>query len=456
MAIVTPLRTAAEQQLAQQYADIKAELPGGPAVRKLREDAFAGFEAKGLPHRRLESWRYTDLRTLLREARPLVTRSADVQKVLVKLGGAIEAIKDRFPTLRLVLVDGSFAPEFSTPLDEFPEGVSVQSLADALVSAREDLTRILSGPSVGDDDTGLMLNTALMRDGVFVEIADGVELDKPVVIVSLASGAEERAVFQRSVVLAGAQSKATVVEVSEAAGDAAQQINGAIVFETGEGSEIQHVRLVSRQVAASVQVQSLLATIGAHAKFDSFALVCDAGTVRQQHFVRYAGEHSEMGLRGVNLLGGSEHSDVTLIVDHEVPHGTSRELFKSIIGGEATGVFQGKVIVRPHAQKTDGGMRSNALLLNEGASMFNKPELEIFADDVVCGHGATVAQIDGDQLFYLMARGLPRPQAEALVLQAFAGEAAEFIADENVRALVISKVEAWLATREAHSQVSTV
>ena len=205
---------------------------------------------------------------------------------------------------------------------------------------------------------------------------------------------------------------------------------------------------MTRQPAETVQVLSLLATVGAHARFDSFALICNAGTVRQQHFVRYAGEHTEVGLRGVNLLGGQEHSDVTLVVDHEVPHGTSRELFKSIIGGEGTGVFQGKVIVRQHAQKTDGSMKSNALLLNDGATMFNKPELEIFADDVVCGHGATVAQIDGEQLFYLMARGLPRPQAEALVLQAFAGEAVEFVADEALRDLIMGEVENWLANRE--------
>lgn len=449
MAIVTPLKTAAEQQLVQQYADSKAELPGGPAVRKLREDAFAGFEAKGLPHRRLESWRYTDLRTLLREARPLAGGAA----VTVAVKARLTALK--LDGLRLVLVDGIFAPELST-LDAIPEGVTVQSLAEALVSPRDDLTRILAGPSVGHDDMGLALNTALMRDGVFVEIADGTELEQRIVIVSLASGEEERAVFHRSVVLAGKGAKGTIVEVSEAAGEAAQQINGAIVFETGDESEIQHVRIVTRQQAATVEVQSLLATVGAHAKFDSFALICNAGTVRQQHFVRYAGEHTEIGLRGVNLINKAQHSDVTLIVDHEVPHGTSRELFKTIAGGEATGVFQGKVIVRKYAQKTDGGMKSNALLLNDGASMYNKPELEIFADDVVCGHGATVAQIDGDQLFYLMARGLPRPQAEALVLQAFAGEAVEFITDEDVRDLVIGEVESWLKAREAASEVSTV
>jgi Fe-S cluster assembly protein SufD len=449
MAIVTPLKTAAEQALAQQFANVKAELPGGVAVRKLREDAFAGFEAKGLPHRRLESWRYTDLRMLLREASPLAAGSAESQAVRERVA-ALE-----FDGLKLALVDGAFAADLSD-LDALPEGVTVQSLADALVSQREDLTRILAGPGVADGDAGLMLNTALMRDGVMIEITEGTELAAPIAIVSIASGDEERAIFSRSVVLAGKGAKGSIVEISESAGPKPGQINSSIVFETGDESEIQHIRIVTRQAAETVQVLSLLATVGAHAKFDSFALVCKAGTVRQQHFVRYAGEHTEIGLRGVNLLGGQEHSDVTLVMDHEVPHGTSRELFKSIIGGEGTGVFQGKVIVRPHAQKTDGGMKSNALLLNDGAVMFNKPELEIFADDVVCGHGATVAQIDGDQLFYLMARGLPRPQAEALVLQAFAGEAVEFVADEGLRALVMGEVETWLANREAPADKETV
>lgn len=449
MAIITPLKTAAEQALVQQFANVKAELPGGSAVRKLREDAFAGFEAKGLPHRRLESWRYTDLRSLLRDAKPLAGQAAITPEIAERLAAL------KLDGIRLVLVDGAFAAELST-LEGLPEGVTVNALADALVSPREDLTRILSGPGVSADDSGLMLNTALMRDGVMVEIAEGIELEAPIAIVSLVSGVEEQAVYSRSVVLFGKGAKGTVVEVSEAAGPKAAQINGALVIETGDETEVQHVRIVTRHAAESVQVQSLLATVGAQARFDSFALVCNAGTVRQQHFVRYAGEHSEIGLRGVSLLGGQEHSDVTLIVDHEVPHGTSRELFKSIIGGEGTGVFQGKVIVRPHAQKTDGGMKSNALLLNDGATMFNKPELEIFADDVVCGHGATVAQIDGEQLFYLMARGLPRPQAEALVLQAFAGEAVEFVADENLRALIMSEVEAWLGEREAHAVVSAI
>lgn len=449
MSVVTPLKTAAEQALSAQFAAAKAELPGALPVRKLREDAFAGFEVRGLPHRRLETWRYTDLRGLLREARPLA-ESATVSAAVRTRVAALPA-----GGVRLVLVDGVFVPELST-LEGLPEGLSIHGLADALVSGRDDLARVLSGPGVASTDAGLMLNTALMRDGVFIEVAAGTELAQPVTILSLASGEEERAIFHRSVVLAGAGAKAKIVEIGESVGSAASQINGAIVFETGDESDVQHVRMITRHRPETVQVQSLLATVGGQAKFESFALVCNAGTLRQQHFVRYAGEHTEIGLRGVNLLGGSEHSDVTLVMDHEVPHGTSREMFKSIIGGEGTGVFQGKVIVRQHAQKTDGNMKSNALLLNDGATMFNKPELEIFADDVVCGHGATVAQIDGEQLFYLMARGLPRPQAEALVLQAFAGEAVEFVQDEALREMVMTEIEAWLGAREASSVVSAV
>jgi Fe-S cluster assembly protein SufD len=449
MSIVTPLKTAAEQALSAQFSAAKAELPGALPVRKLREDAFAGFEAKGLPHRRLESWRYTDLRGLLREAKPLAASANVTPAITARLAELA------FDGVRLVLIDGAFSADLST-LEALPDGVAIQPLAEALVSGREDLTRVLAGPGIAQSDTGLMLNTALMRDGVFIEIADGTELAQPIAIVSLASGEDERAIFHRSVVVAGKGVKATIVEIGESAGSKASQINGAIVFQTGDESDVQHLRVVSRAVPETVQVQTLMATVGASAKFESFALVCEAATLRQQYFVEYAGEHSEIGLRGVNLLGGAEHSDVTLVMDHAVPHGVSREMFKNIIGGEATGVFQGKVIVRKYAQKTDGGMRSNTLLLNDGATMFNKPELEIFADDVVCGHGATVAQMDGEQLFYLMARGLPRPQAEALVLQAFAGEAVEFVQDEALRALVMGQIEAWLAKRDGSSLVSAV
>ena len=449
MAIITPLKTAAEQQLAEQFANVKAELPGAGPVRKLREEAFAGFEAKGLPHRRLESWRYTDLRSLVREAMPLARRSERPQAVADRL--AIQTI----PGPRLVSIDGIFSPADSD-LDTLPEGVTVRSLAEALTEAPEAMAVALALPEVARDDSALMLNAAFARDGMVIEIAPGVELARPILLLGINSGAKETAQYSRVLVTVGAGAKATVVEQCESVGSAPNQVNSALSFVVGDEAEVEHVRLVTRQRPETVLVQSLLAEVGAHASFASVALATCCGVLRQQSFVRYAGEHSRAALRGINLLRKQEHSDVTLVMDHAAAHGESRELFKNIIEGEATGVFQGKVIVRPHSQKTDGGMKSNALLLNDGATMFNKPELEIFADDVVCGHGATVAQMDAEQLFYLMARGLPRPQAEALVLTAFAGEVTEFVSDEAVREIVMREIDRWLSQREAAPKLETV
>ncbi|AZO77127.1 MULTISPECIES: SufD family Fe-S cluster assembly protein [unclassified Bosea (in: a-proteobacteria)] len=441
MALITPLKTAAEQQLAEQFASVKAELPGAGAMRKLREDAFAGFETKGLPHRRLESWRYTDLRNLVREAMPLARRPARPQAITDRL--ALQTIAGR----RFVTIDGIFSAADSD-LQGLPAGITARSLAEALTEAPDEIGAAFAVPEVARDDSALMLNSAFAQDGVVIEIADGTELDQPLVLLALGSGESEAAIVSRSLIKVGAGSKVTIVELQESVGPAPVQINHATAFVIGDGAEVEHVRMVTRQRAETVQVQSLLAELGAHVSFDSIAVAVNCGVLRQQSFLRYSGEHTRAALRGINLLRKQEHSDVTLVMDHAAAHGESRELFKTIIEGEGTGVFQGKVIVRQHSQKVDGSMKSHALLLNDGATMFNKPELEIFADDVVCGHGATVAQMDSDQLFYLMARGLPRPQAEALVLAAFVGEVSDMVGDEGVREIVGREIDCWLGQRD--------
>jgi len=160
-----------------------------------------------------------------------------------------------------------------------------------------------------------------------------------------------------------------------------------------------------------------------------------------------AGENTNLRVNGATMLKGTQHGDSTLVVEHAAPHCESRELFKTVIDDEATGVFQGKIIVPHHAQKTDGRMMSAALLLADGGAMNNKPELEIFADDVQCAHGATCGQLDEDLLFYLMARGLPKKEAESLLVQAFLGESIEFVDNESLRESLVATVEAWLKAR---------
>ncbi len=191
----------------------------------------------------------------------------------------------------------------------------------------------------------------------------------------------------------------------------------------------------------------MLANIGPRAKFNELGFTSGGAVVRNQLFVLLAGEGTEANLRGLSLLADRQHADNTLAVDHAVAGSQSREVFKAVVDDEARAVFQGKITVRPQAQKTDAKMMSRALLLSDSAQADCKPELEIFADDVQCGHGATTGTLDDQLKFYLMARGIPAKEAEALLIQAFAAEVLEGIAHEDVRDALMDATVAWLGQR---------
>jgi Fe-S cluster assembly protein SufD len=439
---ITQIRTPAEKALISLYANEKDQLPGNDTVKAARAEAFAEFERSGLPHRRIESWHYTDLRSQLREAAPLFAEGSS------ELEDSLRHVQPSVPDgYSLVLLDGIFVPELSQ-LDELPTGVSVRSLADVLATGDANLVERLAPKGLGTGDPVLSLNAALMQGGVVVDIAPGTEVTKPLIILSVMSAGAVHAAFHRSLVHIGAGARLTLFEIVDAVEIGSNQQNGVLVLELGDGAEVEHLTRISRQGADAIIINSVLASLGAKCRYDGFALIADGGLVRRQIFLRFDGEHSNAAIRGLSLLSGKRHADTTLVVDHAVPRCTSREYFKYIIADEATGVYQGKVIVRPHAQKTDGAMKSRALLLSDSASMFNKPELEIFADDVVCGHGATVAQLDEDQLFYLRSRGLPRAEAEQLLLEAFANEAVEHVQNDGARERLTGYVSEWLAARK--------
>jgi len=200
--------------------------------------------------------------------------------------------------------------------------------------------------------------------------------------------------------------------------------------------------------AGSLHVSTLMAAIGARARFNEFLFTAGAAVVRNQLFVRFDGESTLAAIRGASLLRGREHADTTLVADHAIGGSTSREIFKSVLDDESRSIFQGKIIVRHGAQKTDARMATHALLLSDTAEADNKPELEIFADDVQCGHGATAGALDEDLLFYLKARGIPPKEAEALLIQAFVGEAIEGIEHAGLRDALMDQVAAWLKARE--------
>jgi Fe-S cluster assembly protein SufD len=437
---VRPIKTAAETALAASFAAARRALPGTGAVAALREDAFKRFETDGLPHRRIEEWKYTDLRALMRDAKPLAAPPGAAAKAYAKTaGGTLASIEAR----RIVFVDGAFVPELSD-LARLEAGLTISSMGEAL-AAGDSMLLAHIGQVVPTDDIAVALNTAFMGDGAVVHVAPGTALARPVHLVFVNAGGEPASVFARSLVVIGNGARAMLVESHEGSGD--YQVNSALELTVGDEAHVDHIKITGAG-AGAVHVSTLLAAIGAHARFNEFLFTTGAAVVRNQLFVRFAGEGTIAHICGASLLRGSEHADTTLVAEHAVGDCTSREVFKSVLDDEARSVFQGKIIVRPHAQKTDAKMATHALLLSETAEADNKPELEIFADDVQCGHGATAGDLDEDLLFYLRARGIPAKEAEALLIQAFVGEAVEAIEHAGLRDALMEQVVAWLEQRE--------
>jgi Fe-S cluster assembly protein SufD len=437
---VLPMKSNAELALAEAFAAAKAKLPGDGPVAALREAAFQRFDATGLPTWRAEQWHYTDLRGLLREAKPLAgTPSAAAKERAQEAGRLIGDMDVR----RVVFVDGVFAPDLSD-FDNFSPGLTIRSMAEALTAGDALAIANLGKVTAAEQEGVVALNTALMRDGALIHLAKDATLERPIHLVFAATGDKPASVFTRSLVVIEPGARAMLVESHDAA--AGHQVNTALELIIGDNAHVDHIKITDGP-ADLVHVSSLMATIGANARFNDFAFNIGGGLVRNQLFVRFEGEGTLAGLRGANLLKGKQHADSTLVVDHKAGGCQSREVFASVLDDQSRGVFQGKIIVQPHAQRTDAKMMTRALLLSEDAEADNKPELEIFADDVQCGHGATSGALDEDLRFYLMARGIPKAEAEALLVQAFVGEAIEGIEHAGLRDSLMEQVVVWLKAR---------
>jgi Fe-S cluster assembly protein SufD len=434
MTALTPIRTKAETALMAQFDALRGELPkGGPGKgdvgKASREAAMAAFATRGLPHRRVEAYHYTDLRNLLREAAPLARLPSG------KAGRSVEA--GRFlgdlSAHEIIIINGRLM-DAANLASQLPKGVRVATTSD-------------TAPTILDEnDAVVALNTALSRETVTLEIAKRVKIERPLHIAFLQDAGAPQAVYGRLNVLVGEGASVTLLETHEGPNGIATQSNIGVEIAAGDGASVEHVR-VNAEGDKAFSLSSLGLSLGRGTSALSLNLILGSLVSRHQILARFAGEGAKLNLNGVGMLDGDRHGDVTLVVDHAVPGGESRELFKTAVDQRANGVFQGKIIVRPHAQKTDGKMMSAALLLSEDASMNNKPELEIFADDVQCGHGATCGALDDNLLFYLMARGIPRPDAQALLIRSFLGEAIEELSSEELREALGGLIDGWLMRR---------
>ncbi|MEP6839168.1 MAG: Fe-S cluster assembly protein SufD [Bradyrhizobium sp.] len=424
--------------LSDSFAIARDRLPGAAEARRA---AFEAYERTGLPNRRIEDWKYTDLRALMREVLPLAPAPDAAALKGAAAALKLQAVKG---ARRLVLVDGVFAPKLSD-LADLEKGLSIRTLRDVLEAGDAALQAQLF--SLDSANPMVALNSAMMTDGVVIEIANGVVLTQPLQIVHIASAATPAAMFTRSMLRLGNDAGATLVE-SYIAADGAKtyQAHDSLVVAIGDKSRLDHVRLVE-DISDAYNISSAVVTLGAHAHYNTFGMVSGAGVSRYQATIAFAGEGSRVETNGVNLLNGKQHADTTLFMDHAVPNGVSREVFRAVVDDRAHSVFQGRIIVRPHAQKTDAKMMTRALLLSDDAEADNKPELEIFADDVTCGHGATTGALDESLLFYLRARGLSEKEAQSLLIQAFVGEAIESIVNDDLRELAITAAQRWLEAR---------
>ncbi len=413
-------RSTAETTLVKQFEALKA-LAQSPR----RAAAFERFAAFGLPTRRVESWHYTDLRTAMADAAPL---APSPDRAAIEAARALLVGQEKAGVARLVTVNGRFAPELS---DVLPAGAAVVS--------RE-------GRASGAEDPMASLVEAMAPDVLALDVGAGAELAGPVEIAHVAVGDGAYSLYSWTEIGLGAGARATVVETFLGAAPAVQR-HAATTLRLADGAALKHAATVGDD--PELHLESQIVELDAAAELNAFGFVSGGALTRRQIFAKLAGAEAKIALGGLALIDGARRADTTLEVVHAAPCGISREFYRSIVADEAAGVFQGKVVVAPGAQKTDGAMKSQAVLLSPHAQMNVKPELEIFADDVVCGHGATVASIDPEQIFYLQTRGIPKDEAEAMLLEAFGAEAIARVDDEALAEGLRARLAAWLAGRRA-------
>ncbi len=432
------VKTEAETALAAEFAAAKARLPGGGEVAARREAAFGQFAASGLPSRRVEEWKYTDLRALMRDAKPLASPPATRALQPQALGDALPGIAAH----HVAIVNGAFAPDWSD-VDAGDPGVTVSELFAWLAdNPGFRLDQAVPEPS----DPALALNSAFMSGGAVVHVKKNARLAQPLHLAYRFVGDAPAAMYPRTLVLVEPGAQVTLIETFDGPAAIDYQVNGALALVVGDGAQVERIK-IAHDSAAALHIATIMASVGARASLRDFTFTTGGAVTRDQLFLRCAGAGSTVRIAGAKLLGGRQHADTTLMVEHAAPGCESREVFKTVLDGESRGIFQGKIIVKREAQKTDGKMMTRALLVSDTAEAVNKPELEIFADDVQCGHGATSGRLDANLLFYLKSRGIPAKEAEALLIQAFVGEAIDGLLHDGLREMLSERVVGWLEAR---------
>ncbi len=445
---MTATRPTRRGSIALPYAERQkariGALPGAGLdwLRRLREESLARAVTDGLPSPRIERWKYTNLNALAQtEFETPANEAGAPSKVELP-----RFLADGVVAHRMVFVNGGFRRELSD-LAGLPDGAGVESLADLLARDPQALAASITGHEAGD---GLAaLNTALMADGVVIRLSAGTRLDRPLLLVFL-GGASDRALafHPRNLILADAGSHATIIELHAPAADAVYWSQPVTDIVVGRGAELRHYKSQQEGLRA-FHLAATTVRVEAGGRYDSFALALGGALARNEVSITLDGPGAQCRIDGGYLVRGRQHIDITTEIVHAKPNTTSHEAFKGVLDDQGRAVFQGRILVAKDAQKTDGHQSCRTLLLSDRAEIDAKPELEIYADDVKCSHGATVGEIEPDALFYLRARGVDEAEARRMLIEAFLGDVLEDIADAAVRDGFASVVRGWLSAEGA-------
>jgi Fe-S cluster assembly protein SufD len=431
MAAVAQVKLTA---LAERLAPLSRP-EGGKWASEARAQALARLEAMGLPAARDEYWRFTRPASLNAPA-PMPAAAFDHGSETLVFG-----VVDR---LKVVFVDGVFAADESDPLEL--AGIEIERLAEATakdIHWARDLYGVLEARGQNPVERPFAaLNTAYASDGVVIRVTG--KAAKPVNLIYRHEGETSDAILHHVVKLdAGAD--LTLLEN----GPAAARFNKVLEVEVGDGAAFHHVRTQGRDHERQA-VTHLFARLGKESVFKSFTLTVNGRLTRNDCVVEMTGDDAVAHIAGAAMGDGAEdpfHHDDTVFVTHDAENCESRQVFKKVLRNGAVGVFQGKILVRPGAQKTDGYQKSQALLLDDDSTFLAKPELEIYADDVACSHGSTSGAIDDDALFYLRSRGVPEVLATDLLVLAFLADAIAEIEDPAIADDITGRLDAWLQRR---------
>lgn len=380
---------------------------------QLRANALDRVESLRLPTTRDEEWRFTDISSLRSTPFPRASVIA-----LPDLGDQADIFLDE-TACRLVFVDGQYMPELSSLIHD--DSITVCSLSELTTGARAHIAEQYLGQLAGfQENVFVALNTALMHDGVCIVVPADAAVKVPVHILYISSS-KDVAVYPRCLLIAETRARVTLVEEYVALHEGASLTNAVMEVYVMDSASVNHVR-VQHESPQAFHIASSFARVAKAAHYDSINLALGARISRFDEKITLAGENAECEVDGLALIAGRQLADTHTFIDHALPHGKSRQLHKCIVDENAHGVFSGKIMVRPHAQLTDARQLNRSLLLSDRARMDTKPQLEIFADDVKCAHGATVGQLDKESLFYLQSRGLAKVAARNLLTYAFGGE----------------------------------